>query len=162
MINMASEQNVRKYLAYWFQLGKKIWIQNGKTAILPQTVIYGDRYSNEFEDCWQHIIAADSGDCYLDGTSETIDQLLSDRWDIVSCARCNMPVPMAALGSPVNCQMCPCSDLESWPNNEAPAPRMPVNNQRQLQLIRDRLNVVPEEQQMSSHPHSHFHSQKMG
>jgi hypothetical protein len=141
MINMASEQSVRQYLAYWFQLGKKVWVQNGKAALLPQTVIHGDRYSDEFESCWQRIIAADSGDCYLDGTSETIDQLLSDRWDIVSCARCEMPVPMSALGAPITHPSCPCSDLASWPNTEIPAPRMPVSSDQHLQRISDRLNL---------------------
>lgn len=153
MSNMASEQRVRQYLAYWFQLGKKVWIYNGKMALLPKTVIHGDRYSDEFEACWQRIMAADSGDCYLDGAGQTIDQLLSDRWDIVPCARCNMPVPMAALGAPMPHLSCPCSDLESWPNTDVPAPRMPVSSKQHLRQLCDRLSVSPDKPHSSSRKH---------
>ena len=59
---MASENQVREYIAYWFQLGKKVLIRNGSEALLPQPVITGDRYSHEFEECWQKIISPDSGD----------------------------------------------------------------------------------------------------
>ena len=50
---MASESEVRKYIAYWFQLGKKVLIRNGSEGLLPKSVNAGDRYSNEFEECWQ-------------------------------------------------------------------------------------------------------------
>jgi hypothetical protein len=50
---MASENQVKKYIAYWFQLGKKVLIRNGSEALLPKSVIVGDLYSPEFEDCWQ-------------------------------------------------------------------------------------------------------------
>jgi hypothetical protein len=83
---MASESEVRKYIAYWFQLGKKVLIRNGSEALLPKSVIAGDRYSNEFEECWQKILSPDSGDCYLQGTNETIAQLLTPAWEI-SAAR---------------------------------------------------------------------------
>ena len=72
---MASESEVKKYIAYWFQLGKKVLIRNGSEELLPKSVIAGDRYSQEFEDCWQKMFAPDSGDCYLQGTNETIAQL---------------------------------------------------------------------------------------
>lgn len=139
VLDMASQQDVRQYLAYWFQLGKKVWIRNGQEALLPVSVLHGDRYSDEFEQCWQRIMAADSGDCYLDGTTQTIHQLLSDRWDIVPCARCQMPVPMTAAGTTADDLSCPCNDLPMWPNTEIPAPRHPVNNHNHLQGICDRL-----------------------
>jgi hypothetical protein len=139
---MAAHDDVRRYLAYWFQLGKKVWIRNGQASLLPESVIQGDRYSDEFEACWRCILSEESGDCYLDGTHQTVQQLLSDGWDIVACARCQMPVPMAALGrTPITDSLgCPCSDLPLWPNTELPAPRHPVNSQTQLQGIRDRLS----------------------
>jgi hypothetical protein len=65
---MASEQQVKRYLAYWFQLGKKVVIRNGNSALSPQPVMTGDRYSDEFESIWQQILSPDSGDCYLEGT----------------------------------------------------------------------------------------------
>ncbi len=93
---MATKQEVKGYLAYWFQLGKKVITGNGKARILPKSVLNGDRYSEEFEECWQKIISPESGDCYLEGTHETIAELLTPAWDMLPCGRCNMPV--AAMG----------------------------------------------------------------
>ena len=132
---MASEQEVRQYLAYWFQLGKKVLISNGHT-MLPQPVIRGDRNSEEFEECWRQI-SPESGNCYLEGTEETIAELLTPAWDVAGCARCNMPVPVRSVGMPP--LSCPCNDLSNWPNTEVPAPRSPVNTQAQLTDIRARL-----------------------
>ena len=134
---MASEQEVKRYLSYWFQLGKKILIRNGQESLLPQPVIQGDRYSQVFEDCWQRIIAPESGDCYLEGTTETVAELLTPQWSLDPCARCQMPVPVRHVGMPP--LTCPCNDLSNWPNTEIPAPRSPVNTQAQLQLICDQL-----------------------
>ena len=134
---MASENQVREYIAYWFQLGKKVLIRNGSEALLPKSVNAGDRYSQEFEDCWQKIISPDSGDCYLQGTNETIAQLLTPAWEISPCARCAMPVVFQQTGMPPEC--CPCDDLPNWPDTEMPQPRSPVSSQSQLSGIRDRL-----------------------
>jgi hypothetical protein len=134
---MASEHKVRQYLAYWFQAGKKVLIHNGHEAVLPQPVIQGDRYSEAFEQCWQCIIGEKHGDCYLEGTDQTVDDLLTSRWDIHLCARCEMPVPIAISGSQV--LACPCHDLPNWPNDEIPRPRSPVDSQAKLVQIRDRL-----------------------
>lgn len=35
---MATKQEVKEYLAYWFQLGKKVVVGNGKATFLPQPV----------------------------------------------------------------------------------------------------------------------------
>ncbi|MGB5963398.1 MAG: hypothetical protein WBG73_22365 [Coleofasciculaceae cyanobacterium] len=134
---MASEQQVKRYLAYWFQLGKKVVIGNGQSSVLPQPVIAGDRYSDQFEQIWQQLISSD-GDCYLEGTQETISDLLTPRWDVSPCARCEMPVPVVNVGMPP--ELCPCNDLPTWPNTELPAPRDPVNSTGRLQGIRDRLS----------------------
>ncbi|HEY9611064.1 hypothetical protein [Allocoleopsis sp.] len=135
---MASEQQVKRYLAYWFQLGKKVLIHNGDSAVLPQSVIAGDRYSEEFEKIWQLILSPESGDCYLEATNERIAELLTPKWLIEPCVRCDMPVPMINIGLPP--ELCPCNDLPTWPNTEIPAPREPISNQTQLREIRDRLN----------------------
>ncbi|MEP0913604.1 hypothetical protein NDI45_22065 [Leptolyngbya sp. GB1-A1] len=142
---MASLEQVKQYLAYWFQLGKPL-IVNGKTSdgrskVLPQAVIQGDRYSPEFEACWQHITSGAWKSSYLEGTIQTIEELLSSQWDISSCARCAMPVPMLGLGVQTSGE-CPCSDLPDWPNTELPQPRDPINSRRQLTNIRDRLSQI--------------------
>jgi hypothetical protein len=140
---MASKQEVRQYLAYWFQLGKKVVFVNGAATLQPKEVIQGDRYSQEFEEAWQRIISPNAGDCYLEGTEETIGQLLTNAWDMSYCARCSMPIIIRNLGMPT--LSCPCNDLNSWPNEELPPPRSPVSSQEQLKNIRDRLvdNLAP-------------------
>lgn len=134
---MASENQVRQYLAYWFQLGKKVWLRNGEEAVVPRTVIQGDRYSDEFEKCWEKIISPANGDSYLEGTRETIAELLTPAWDISPCSRCSMPVTIRNVGMPP--ENCPCYDLPGWPNTEAPAPRSPIDSKAHLSRIRDRL-----------------------
>jgi hypothetical protein len=140
---MATTEEVRRYLAYWFQLGKKVLIGTSKVIFLPQSVLEGDQYSQEFEECWRKIISQPTGDCHLEGTQETITELLTPAWEIVSCGRCAMPVPMRNPGMPAT--FCPCHSLATWPNTELPLPRSPVNSQEHLIVIRDRLlNNIPE------------------
>jgi hypothetical protein len=134
---MATEQEVRGYLAYWFQLGKKVITGNGQASLLPQPVLKGDRYSQEFEECWQKILSPESGDCYLEGTQETIADLLTPAWDMLPCSRCTMPVAARNVGMPA--LLCPCNSLPDWPNTELPAPRSPINTQKQLLVIHERL-----------------------
>lgn len=134
---MASQYQVQQYLAYWFQLGKRVVIQHSHEALQPQPVIQGDRYSSDFEACWKRIIDPRTGDCYLEGTDQTIRELLSGAWEILPCGRCSMPVPMAAQGLPA--LSCPCSDLPGWPNTDIPQPRSPISTEHQLIQIRERL-----------------------
>lgn len=135
---MASEQQVKRYLAYWFQLGKKVVIRNGEEALLPQPVIERANYSSEFEQCWQRVTAKESGDCYLDGTHETIAELLTPAWDVSACSRCAMPVPMKNLGMPP--LLCPCNNLPTWPNTDLPMPRDPVDTLVYLNQLQQRLS----------------------
>lgn len=134
---MATKQEVKKYLAYWFQLGKSVVRANGTATLQPRTIFAGDSYSQEFEECWQEIIASPSGNYHLEGTHQTIASLLTPEWDLSACARCEMPVPVRNLGMPP--LECPCHDLQNWPNTELPPPREPINNKSQLGSIRNRL-----------------------
>lgn len=134
---MASEQAVKQYLAYWFQLGKKVVIGSSSEAMLPQPVMKDGGYSQEFETCWQLLTSPSAGDSYLEGTPETINELLTDTWQVMPCARCTMPVPLLNVG--VASLVCPCNDLSNWPNPELPLPRSPVSSQATLTDIRDRI-----------------------
>jgi hypothetical protein len=138
---MASEQQVKQYLAYWFQLGKGVVIRGGEDTLLPQPVIQGNRYSQAFEDCWQTVLSPEAGDCHLEGTNQTIAELLTPAWEIDPCSRCSMPVPIKNVGVLPSLE-CPCIDLDDWPNTEIPQPRSPVDSQNLLSQIRDRLNKV--------------------
>jgi hypothetical protein len=132
---MANKQDVKKYLAHWFQLGKKVIVGNGEASLLPTSVLNGDRYSPEFEECWEKIISLKISECYLEGTQETIAELLTPTWEVLACGRCAMPIPIKTMGMPS--LLCPCFYLSTWPNNELPSPRCPVNSQDQLTDIRD-------------------------
>ncbi len=145
---MASQHEVRQYLAYWFQLGKPVMLKNGQEAVLPQPVIAGDRYSQSFEECWQRVLSPQSGECYLEGTDQSIGELLSSAWEMDGCARCSMPVPVPSHGMPA--LTCPCNDLPGWPDTEMPAPRSPVSSIERMGQIRDRLQ--------SSSQRTHFRS----
>ncbi|WAL62683.1 hypothetical protein [Thermocoleostomius sinensis] len=134
---MASSDQVKRYLAYWFQLGKPLVLNDGQETLLPQPVLQNNHYSPEFEACWNRVLEFDGHRCYLEGTSQSIHELLSSQWEIESCARCAMPVPMVSLGAQT--LDCPCNDLNTWPNNELPQPRSPIDSQAQLNQIRDRL-----------------------
>jgi hypothetical protein len=137
---MASEEQVKSYLGYWFQLGKKVVLKNGQEKLLPNPVVNGNSYSEEFERCWQRIFESKGRDCYLEGTIQTIEQLLSSGWEINPCSRCDMPVPTIDLG--IQSNLCPCSDLPSWPNHELPKPRSPVDSSARLSKIQERLKEL--------------------
>lgn len=137
---MAAEAEVKKYLAYWFQLGKRVVLRNGQQTLLPQPIYAGQDYSSQFNAVWQQVIDPQNGNCYLEGTEETIQQLLSPAWAISSCARCTMPVPMSVTSHPPS--VCPCNDLDTWPNTELPLPRSPIDTQDRLQQIRQRLGKI--------------------
>ncbi|NJM65800.1 MAG: hypothetical protein HC851_09140 [Acaryochloris sp. RU_4_1] len=134
---MASPQQVKEYLACWLQLGKPIRVGLQQEPRQVERVIQGDQYSPEFEALWRYIRSPESGDCYLEGMDPTIAELLSDRWEILECARCQMPtyLPSAGIASP----LCPCHDLGNWPNNELPQPRAPVDSAGRLWSIHERL-----------------------
>lgn len=136
---MASEVQVKQYVALWLQLGKKVLAQGGQQVLYPQPVLEGDQYSAEFNQCWQVISASDAGDCYLEGTDLTIRNLLTEQWQVIDCSRCAMPLPIpdAGIASPE----CPCHDLPSWPNEELPQPRRPIDNKHYLRGICSRLTT---------------------
>lgn len=134
---MASFIAVKKYLAYWFQLGKKLIITNQNKTIILTKVLNGDGFSKEFEECWQIVSNPETGDCYLQGASYTIQELLSPKWEITSCARCQMPTPIIEIG--IQDLSCVCDDLDNWPNNELPPPREPIFNKKHLSEIRQSL-----------------------
>ena len=134
---MATKQEVKIYLAHWFQLGKTVVLNRDNVIFSPKKVITGNSYSREFEQSWQRIISSKTSDYYLEGTHQTIQELLTPAWEIVNCSRCDMPLAMHSVGMPA--AICPCHYLTNWPNTEVPSPRCPIDSQIYLQQIRDRL-----------------------
>lgn len=135
---MAPTKEVKRYLACWLQLGKKLVIDNGQEIICPRTVLMYHHYSAEFEDCWQKLLARSGKNCYLEEVEPTFDILLSATWDISSCANCQMPIPKIARGLKFS-PACPCIDLPFWPNTDLPLPRAPIDSKSRLNRIKARL-----------------------
>lgn len=136
---MATRSDVKRYLAYWFQIGKKVVAENGAAIVQPKTVLNGDRFSPEFEACWSKILEAEGKGYHLESTDQSLAELLSPDWDITSCARCDMPIPIREIG--VELHPCPCNDLPDWPNEEIPKPHLPVDSQQRLANIKERVSV---------------------
>jgi hypothetical protein len=134
---MASPDQVRSYLACWFQLGKGVTIHRTGQVLSPRPLTLHNRYSDEFEACWQYLESLGGQDCYLEGTCQTIAELLSSQWDIERCPRCSLPIPLARQW--VAETGCPCYDLPLWPNLDIPQPRAPLDVQQHLCLIHQRV-----------------------
>lgn len=135
---MASYTEVKNYLAHWFQLGKQVMSDDGRVTLQPEKVVQGDRFSPEFEACWAEILKTGGESFHLKGTDQTIAELLSPNWEVVSCARCDMPVPMPQKDfTPPH--PCPCEDLSNWPNEDIPRPRLPIDSYQHLTRMNERL-----------------------
>jgi hypothetical protein len=130
---MASLLEVKQYLAHWFQLGKKVYVHNGDLGLLPSKIFHDTHYSAEFERCWDLILSDRSGDCYLEDTCQTIDELLTPQWDLVNCARCSMPIALQIAG--ISHESCPCFNLPQ-------SPRSQLAVRSKLADIQDRLSSV--------------------
>jgi hypothetical protein len=138
---MTNYDAVKKYFAQWLQMGKKVFIKKQNKFVGIKHVIRGEFYSNEFEDLWAEISDPRSGDVYLEGTDESVQDLLAPEWEIVDCARCGTSIPCLSMG-PRDAQICPCHDLISLPNLETIAPREPVITAKHLSSIMSRLKQV--------------------
>ncbi len=138
---MALRSHVKTYLAYWFQLGRGLRMPPDDRLVKFRTILADGHYSREFEAIWQQLtdpwIASHS---YLDGTEQTISQLLEPSWEINDCARCGLPIPMQDRGLP--CLSCPCSDLEDIPDIESLPPREPIDSQVILKQLCRRLHKL--------------------
>jgi hypothetical protein len=145
---MATQLQVKTYIAHWFQFGKSLLItRQPGVKLRPKEIFQRDSesnldYSNEFEQCWQSITTPPGepgylGDVYLEGTTQTIQELLSPSWDIDLCARCGVKVPLKSIG--IQDMTCICDDMKGMPNPDTIQPREPLTNRVVLAEIRDRL-----------------------
>ncbi|MFH7245514.1 MAG: hypothetical protein ACHWZW_21985 [Spirulina sp.] len=139
---MASQEQVREFLAHWFQLGKPVVLAEDRGECLPSPIFHKGSYSQSFENCWHQIMVTSGQGCYLEGTTQSIATMLTPAWEITACARCEMPVALPILG--LNPCPCPCHDLQTWPNTEVPTPRPAVDDDQHLSDIQQRLEQVAE------------------
>lgn len=141
---MASEIEVKEYLAYWLQLGKGILMPKSQERLFPKPIFEGTQFSKDFEQIWQKILVNQTS-CYLEGTEQTFQELLSPAWEMVSCARCTLPMPLSRVHPP-SC-LCPCVDLCLWPNNELPLPKLPTLEGVRLRRVQMRLQQKEQDEQ---------------
>ena len=137
---MASHRQVRTYLACWFQLNRGVILHDTGDRLCPQPVIQQSNYSPAFEACWTQVLQRKGQNCYLEGTNQTLAELMTESWELMSCPRCTLPIPVP--NCPVIRLECPCSELHTWPNTQLPLPRVPFNSQHALGHICDRVTIA--------------------
>ncbi|MEY2977555.1 MAG: hypothetical protein ACO3NK_01235 [Prochlorotrichaceae cyanobacterium] len=137
---MASDRQVRTYLACWFQLNRGVILHETGERLCPEPVVLQSNYSQAFEDCWTRLLSRQGQNCYLEGTNQTIAELMSESWDFMACPRCTLPIPVPKC--PVLHISCPCAELHTWPNNQLPLPRQPLNSQNSLGHICERVTIA--------------------
>lgn len=137
---MATRTLVKNYLAQWMQMGKSVSLSNQGEDIHIYKILQGEKYSPLFNKLWDEIIAHRSDEAHLSGTGQTISDLLSNKWDIIACARCNLLVPCVDMGprAPV---CCPCDDLPNHPNLDSVLPHIPVTLAENMDELCDRLET---------------------
>lgn len=153
---MASRTFVKNYIAQWMQMGKSVSLSTQGEQVSIYKILDGEEYSSSFNKLWDEISTTKADQAYLDGTDQTINDLLSDRWEIIGCARCSLLVPSLDLGPRVPV-CCPCNDLPSHPNLDLVAPHVPVKLSTAINGLCDRLisqNIpqreLPEPQEIAS------------
>ncbi|NJN30594.1 MAG: hypothetical protein HC824_09325 [Synechococcales cyanobacterium RM1_1_8] len=134
---MASQVQIRRYLALWFQLGKSVHIDGNAQAYCPTNAIQGNDYSPEFEACWQIFVQAGLHHCHLDDVTPSLGDLTESAWDLHTCARCSMPIAQRVAG--MASLDCPCSNQTNWPVLELPAPQAPQDWSQRIRAIGQRL-----------------------
>lgn len=135
---MASRTLVKTYLAQWMQMGKSVHLVQQNKEIFIHKIIQGEKYSSGFNQLWLEISTTKAQEAYLNGTDQTISDLLSNRWEIIPCARCNLLLPCLDMGArkPISC---PCDDLIGHPNLDSIAPHPPIKTLNHLDNLCDRL-----------------------
>jgi hypothetical protein len=137
---MANSNVVKDYFAQWMQVGKKVLTQSDNKSVSISKVIDGEKYAQEFELLWTEISTNKAQEAYLEGTNETIQELLSDKWELVECPRCSLPSACIDLGVRET-KACPCDTMKLWPNLDTIAPRKPIKTAKYLNNICDRLLI---------------------
>jgi hypothetical protein len=146
---MASRTLVKNYVAQWMQMGKAVSLSTQGEQVRIYKILQGEKYSPSFNQLWDEISTTKAQEAYLSGTDQTVSDLLSNKWEIVACARCNLLVPSIDIGPrfPV---CCPCSDLPTHPNLDLVAPHRPVTLASHLDDLCDRLSQKSEDQAQES------------
>ena len=151
---MASRTLVKNYVAQWMQMGKTVSLSTQGEQVRIHKIVQGEKYSPLFNQLWDEISTTKAQEAYLSGTNQTVSDLLSNKWEIIACARCNLLVPSIDMGPRVPV-CCPCDDLPTHPNLDSVAPHIPVTLVSHLDELCDRLAQKSEDQDQEAHEESH-------
>lgn len=132
---MASKTEVKEYLAYWMQLGRKLVVADRLVSL--DQVVAGDHYTTRFEEIWQES-QAQAEFTSLEGSEVSLKQLFAPTYELLDCPRCHLPLPSPDLG-PRPAQSCPCDHLKLLPNLDTVPPRLPIDTGAKLRSIYQRL-----------------------
>jgi hypothetical protein len=135
---MASRTLVKNYVAQWMQMGKGVSLSNYEEEIHIYKILQGEKYSPLFNELWEQISTTKAEEAHLSGTDQSIGDLLSNHWEIIACARCDLLVPSLDLGARVPVS-CPCDGIPNHPNLDSVAPHNPVTLIDQISNLKDRL-----------------------
>jgi hypothetical protein len=147
---MASRTLVKNYVAQWMQMGKTVSLSTQGKEVHVYKVLQGERYSTLFNKLWDEISTTKAQEAYLSGTDQTINDLLSNHWEIIACARCNLLVPSLDMGARVPV-CCPCDDIPNHPNLDLVSPHLPVTLVSKLDDLCDRLAQKTDHQEQQSY-----------
>ncbi|MBD2316878.1 hypothetical protein [Phormidium tenue] len=147
---MASRTLVKNYVAQWMQMGKTVTLSTQGEQVRVYKILQGEKYSPAFNQLWDDISTIKAQEAYLSGTDQTVSDLLSNKWEIIACARCNLLVPSIDIGPRVPV-CCPCSDLPTHPNLDLVSPHRPVTLVSHLDDLCDRLAQKSETQDQESY-----------
>ena len=95
---MASRTLVKNYVAQWMQMGKTVSLSTQGEQVRIYKIVQGEKYSPLFNQLWDEISTTKAEEAYLSGTDQTVSDLLSNKWEIIACARCNLLVPSIDIG----------------------------------------------------------------
>jgi hypothetical protein len=143
---MASRTLVKNYVAQWMQMGKTVVLSTQGKEVHIYKILQGEKYAPPFNQLWEEISTTKAHEAYLSGTDQTVSDLLSNKWEIIACARCNLLVPSIDMGPRVPV-CCPCDDLPTHPNLDLVAPHIPVTLVSHLDDLCDRLAQKSEDQE---------------
>jgi hypothetical protein len=151
---MASRTLVKNYVAQWMQMGKTVSLSTQGEQVRIYKIVQGEKYSPLFNQLWDEISTTKAQEAYLSGTNQTVSDLLSNKWEIIACARCNLLVPSIDIGPRVPV-CCPCDDLPTHPNLDSVVHHIPVTLVSHLDELCDRLAQKSEDQDQEAHEDSH-------
>lgn len=146
---MATEEEVKSYLAYWFQVGKNVEIGTNREKKNVNKIfsLSSNEYSQEFNSLWEKIVE-EADTSFLEDTSFSIKKLLSSEIEIVACSVCNAIV---ASGIFFTNNSCICSNIPLWPNLDIPQPKKLLDSNCALLKIVQKLMEEKSENMDSRH-----------